>query len=243
MPIDREFIRGQIAAQLGKGRETCPYSPSSDDGKDWLKGWFERRRQIERRSGAMRARTLEMRAQAEAEIGAQPYNRPDPALAILNSVHDPDDPWYCGEPLPPRPRPENGFQILGKALSQAATQISQTFVTAFSPTVKSLMKLFDPPPSPYTYIFHPDDYEKLTRAFFDRAKVGLAKAFTDEKLRHGYAAVCPVHGDTKGGTCMPCTRQGMKREDYSCRGRVQASSRGGGRSSSGRRSRMSRGRK
>lgn len=156
----------------------CPLAPSDPLWPAWQKEWARTRRNMESADGTMLRRTQEMRAEVQRQTQHLPYLQPDPCAEVLESQPVLHG-WQQKPPALWAPRRS------GARDHREVVQALEQMTAALTAGMESTLRRVD---------------EWLSQSL-------RPEVMSSPQRRHGSAARCPRHGETRGGTCMKCARR------------------------------------
>lgn len=175
---------GWSVAKAGGDKSECPVAPSHPQWSTWQLGWSKARQQTEGASGAMATRTALMKAEVRRQMEHLPEYGPDPAAEVAT----------------PRRR---GLSNHGQHVHISLSANISPFLKAMQELAQSTAKAFTETMDAVNAVF--DSTGKDWQGLLSQLQSEPVEPTIDLK-RHGFAAFCPRHGQTRGGTCMKCAR-------------------------------------
>lgn len=86
---DRAYAEGYKAGWSGASRSACPWAPGAEEGREWLHGWLEGRRDDLERSGVMSLDHARAEAEVRRSVQKDPKYQGDPT-DILEQEEEPE---------------------------------------------------------------------------------------------------------------------------------------------------------
>lgn len=186
--VDDLRAHGAHVAREGGEKSECPVAPGHPHWSAWQLEWSETRAQMERISGAMGYRTRLMKAEVRRQMERLPEHQPDPTAEVAPERRRGGFIWHSMNPV------SINITVNTSAIKAAMEDAARSFEEA----VERVNRVFT---STGTELADLADLADLLGISTEPTEASL------EQRRHGRAALCPRHGQTKGGTCMKCARR------------------------------------
>lgn len=190
--VDDLRAHGAHVAREGGDKAECPVGPSHPHWSAWQLEWSEARCHMERASGAMGYRTRLMKAEVRRQMEHLPEHQPDPAAEVAPERRRGGFIWHTSNPS------NHGshihVSINAQPFLKAIEEAAKATAVAFQEAMDAVNAAFASTGTTF------QDLQGLLGVASEPAEQSI------ERRRHGRAAHCPRHGQTKGGTCMKCAR-------------------------------------